>query len=315
MQVMQPIHDEEALPANTLDTLDTPKDTVDPVKETTLDEDSTLGSAPSDLSATTTVATQAQGAEQVQSNEHPPVFEGDGEDPYHTPIPERTSMEWIAYTVSLNYNKLATSVLSPLTRWHWYDRVPNTPFILGAVPSEELLPQIIKEEGVTDIVNMCAEFKGHLEKMQELGLHQCWIPTQDFCTPSLESIWIGVRYIEKCKSREPQKEQVQEQAHAQEHEQREPAEDRLDSPKSGGLEGGTVYLHCKAGRGRSATVALCWLVYAYKVTRIEAQVILFKARGQVDKSVHSHPEVVAFEKQVLEQEQEGSIARQDWPTN
>lgn len=45
---------------------------------------------------------------------------------------------------------------------------------------------------------MCAEFKGHIQTMKELGLVQCWLPTRDFSTPSVESIWAGVRFIEKC---------------------------------------------------------------------------------------------------------------------
>ncbi|KAK3830651.1 MAG: protein-tyrosine phosphatase-like protein [Linnemannia gamsii] len=180
-------------------------------------------------------------------------FEGDGADPAQ-PVPSRSTFDWLAYTVSLNYNRLAASLLSPLTHWHWHDPISNTSIILGAVPSQHLLFQLKRDHGVQNIVNMCAEFKGYLQTMKELGLVQCWLPTRDFSTPSVENIWAGVRFIEKCEKGWNER----------------------------GEEGrGKIYVHCKAGRGRSATVVLSWLVYCYKLTVIEAQVILLKARGQV----------------------------------
>ncbi|KAF9106173.1 hypothetical protein BGX29_010318 [Mortierella sp. GBA35] len=208
-------------------------------------------------------------------------FEGDGADPAQAAalIPPRSTFDWLAYTVSLNYNRLATSVLSPITRWHWYDPIPHTSIILGAVPSQHFLAQLQRDHAVQDIVNMCAEFKGHLQTMRELGLVQCWLPTQDFHTPSVENIWAGVRFIDKCER----------------HWKTLPEDQR-----------GAIYVHCKAGRGRSATVVLCWLVYCYKLKPIEAQ---------VDKNVYSHPEVIAFYEQVLDQESNGTLERKVWPSH
>ncbi|KAG9322642.1 hypothetical protein KVV02_002371 [Mortierella alpina] len=172
--------------------------------------------------------------------------------------PHQSLLDLVAYTVSLNYNRIATSrVLSPLTRWHWYDPIPHTPLILGALPSEHQLVHMQRYDKVQYIINMCAEFPGHSGTMSRLGLIQCWIPTRDFHTPSVDSIWRGVQFIEKFEtgcSALPQSER------------------------------GTIYLHCKAGRGRSATVALCWLVYTYSLTTIEAQRILLRARGQASDS-------------------------------
>lgn len=72
---------------------------------------------------------------------------------------------------------------------------------------------------------MCAEFKGHLQTMKELGLVQCWLPTKDFNTPSVENIWAGVRFIDKC-----------------EREWSEGPEDRR----------GAIYVHCKGNLEREA---------------------------------------------------------------
>ncbi|KAG0021271.1 hypothetical protein BGZ80_002740 [Entomortierella chlamydospora] len=184
-------------------------------------------------------------------------YQGDGVDPSKAAalIPQRTAIEWIAYSVSLNYNR-------------------------------QLLRQLQREQCLEDVVNLCAEFSGHIETMQELGLVQCWIPTRDFQTPSLESIWTGVRFISKCEARWQ----------------------GLDESKRGSL-----YIHCKAGRGRSATVALCWLLFAYKLIPEQAQLVLLKARAQVDKDIYLHSEVVSFYDQVLEQENNSDIVRIDWP--
>ncbi|KAG0336473.1 Phosphatidylglycerophosphatase and protein-tyrosine phosphatase 1 [Podila horticola] len=215
-------------------------------------------------------------------------FDGDGVDPLQPiELPQRTPADWVAYTVSLNYNRLATSfVFSLITRWHWYDPLPHTSLVLGAVPSSYQLESLQKQEKVENILNMCAEFRGHLEKMRELGLYQCWVPTRDFHTPSVPDIWTSVRFIEKC---EKQRQELPENVR------------------------GTIYLHCKAGRGRSATIALCWLVYYFKLSTLEAQAILLHARGQVDKDIHRHPEVISFYSQVQEQEVDGTIVRQKWP--
>ncbi|KAF8941986.1 hypothetical protein BGZ47_006974, partial [Haplosporangium gracile] len=117
--------------------------------------------------------TAANAATMATATAEPP-FDGDGADPSQAPaiIPPRSTFDWLAYTVSLNYNRLATSVFSPITHWHWYDPVPHTSIILGAVPSQHLLHQLQRDHAVQDIVNMCAEFKGHLQTMKELGLVQ-----------------------------------------------------------------------------------------------------------------------------------------------
>ncbi|KAF8977127.1 hypothetical protein BGZ46_007631 [Entomortierella lignicola] len=130
-------------------------------------------------------------------------FQGDGTDPSQAAllIPQRTLTEWLTYSISLNYNRLATSVLSPITHWQWYNRIPHTNVILGAVPSQQILVQLQREQRLENVVNMCAEFNGHIETMNDLGLVQCWIPTRDFQTPSLDSIWTGVRFMSKCGTR------------------------------------------------------------------------------------------------------------------
>jgi len=50
-------------------------------------------------------------------------------------------------------------------------------------------------------------------------------------------------------------------------------------------QGKTVYDHCKAGKGRSATVVLCWLVVRRGMSVEDAQALLSTRRPQVLKSL------------------------------
>lgn len=54
-----------------------------------------------------------------------------------------------------------------------------------------------------------------------------------------------------------------------------------------------VYVHCKGGNGRSAAIAFCWLLYARKMTLLEAQEYINEKRS-VRKTLYSQPNIVAF---------------------
>ncbi|KAF9971028.1 hypothetical protein BGZ73_006095 [Actinomortierella ambigua] len=222
---------------------------------------------------------------------------------------DRTAFERLAYAVSLNYNKpmhaclakrenykqedsrrycpykkldLATSIFYPVTGWHWYDPIRNTMCILGAVPSRNHLAHLSTTYNVRYVINMCAEFPGHLETMKELGIKQCWLPTKDFHTPSTDSLWRGVKYIEDVTAAAAvaaSRADIPTENGAEEPSPSSSwsftsAKDDSSQPK------GKIYLHCKAGRGRSASVAICWLVYEYDLTLAQAQKILLLCRGQ-----------------------------------
>lgn len=65
------------------------------------------------------------------------------------------------------------------------------------------------------------------------------LPVVDFTAPTLEQILEGVAFIENMKKQNK-----------------------------------TVYLHCKAGRGRSMVVAICWVIYSRNISAEEAQVFI-----------------------------------------
>jgi atypical dual specificity phosphatase len=57
------------------------------------------------------------------------------------------------------------------------------------------------------------------------------------------------------------------------------------------LAGGKVYVHCKAGRARSATVVICWLVKYRGMTLNQAQQHLLRCRPHVNATLPKRPVV------------------------
>jgi atypical dual specificity phosphatase len=112
----------------------------------------------------------------------------------------------------------------------------------------------LKKEKVTGVINMCEEYAGPIARYDQLGIEQLWLPTVDFNHPSEDSIIAGAEFIER---------------HAK--------------------AGGTVYVHCKAGRARSATVVLWWFVRFCGMTPEAAQQHLLKARPHVNPRIHLRP--------------------------
>jgi len=127
-------------------------------------------------------------------------------------------------------------------RW-WHEVDPAV--ILGALPLRSDA-EPLHGLGVRGVINMCQEYQGPMTEYARLGIEQLWLPTVDFNPPKLQDVSRGVEFI---------------QAHAQ-----------RDSK---------VYVHCKAGRARSATVVICWLVRHRSMSLEEAQLHLIKARPHV----------------------------------
>lgn len=147
---------------------------------------------------------------------------------------------------------------------HWWDEI-NAHLILGARP---LLgdPRRLQRLGVTGVVNMCREMPGPIKEYQQLGIEQLWLPTVDFNHPSAEHVEAGADFIERHR-----------------------------------LAGGRVYVHCKAGRARSATVVLWWLVKYGHLTPEEAQAAILAARPHSNPHIFERPVITELYRQ-LEQE-------------
>ena len=135
---------------------------------------------------------------------------------------------------------------------HWWDRV-DPHVILGALPFKRDAAKL-QREGVTGVINMCEEYPGPTARYEQLGIEQLWLPTVDFNHPSEEFVERGAEFIER---------------HAK--------------------SGGTVYVHCKAGRARSATIVLWWLVRFRGMTPEAAQRKLLAMRPHINPRVYLRP--------------------------
>jgi len=99
--------------------------------------------------------------------------------------------------------------------------------ILGCAPMSLLgHPQQLHKLGVKGVVNMCYEYPGPKVSYGKLGMKQLHLPTVDHTEPSVDKLIEAVDFIKQHKDR-----------------------------------GEKVYVHCKAGHGRAASVALCWLMH------------------------------------------------------
>jgi len=113
--------------------------------------------------------------------------------------------------------------------------------------------------GVRAVVNTCDEYAGPTDVYAELGITQLHLPTVDFVSPTLGDVRAGVEFIDEQLSR-----------------------------------GHAVYVHCKAGRGRSATIVLCWLMDKRKIPPTTALQALIEKRKQVSRHLAARPVVQEF---------------------
>lgn len=150
---------------------------------------------------------------------------------------------------TLGYNFLLGRILR---QRHWWDFV-NEQLILGALPFRRDAAKL-KQLGVSGVINMCEEYPGPTGEYARLNIEQLWLPTIDFTHPRAEDVEAGAEFIER---------------HVQ--------------------ASGKVYVHCKAGRARSATVVLWWLVRFRGMTPEVAQRHILAARPHVNPKIYMRP--------------------------
>lgn len=152
----------------------------------------------------------------------------------------------------LFYPTLAYNLL--MERWssrRWFDRVDEN-LILGALPFRSMTKQLVEEEGVGGVITMNEEYETRLlcnsaQEWQEAGVEQLCLRTVDLVgIPSLENLHRGADFAVRHRE-----------------------------------QGHTVYVHCKAGRCRSATMVAAILIRVYCVTPEEACERLVSLRPHV----------------------------------
>uniref|UniRef100_A0A3B3DSL3 Phosphatidylglycerophosphatase and protein-tyrosine phosphatase 1 n=1 Tax=Oryzias melastigma TaxID=30732 RepID=A0A3B3DSL3_ORYME len=146
---------------------------------------------------------------------------------------------------TLGYNV----VMEKLSSRRWFDRVDET-VILGALPFRSMTAQLL-EENVRGVVTMNEEYEtkrfcNSAQEWRAVGVEQLRLSTVDLTgVPSLQHLHRGVEFVLQHRER-----------------------------------GCCVYVHCKAGRSRSATLVAAYLIRLHCWTPEEA--------CQKLKSVRSH---------------------------
>lgn len=162
----------------------------------------------------------------------------------------------------------ARSVFYPTLAWNyslarilrvrnWWDFIDDH-VIVGAFPFAMDVPKM-HSAGVRAVVNTCEEYPGPRQAYEQHGIEQLWIPTTDFTHPKLHDVQQAVDFI---------------QQHCEDQQ--------------------TVYIHCKAGRARSATIALCWLIKHRSMSPEQGQALLLKHRAHINPRLTERPVVREF---------------------
>eukprot|EP01112_Ceratiomyxa_fruticulosa_P015880 TRINITY_DN473_c0_g1_i1.p1 TRINITY_DN473_c0_g1~~TRINITY_DN473_c0_g1_i1.p1 ORF type:complete len:223 (+),score=21.46 TRINITY_DN473_c0_g1_i1:575-1243(+) len=113
--------------------------------------------------------------------------------------------------------------------------------------------------GVRAVVNLCDEYSGPEQAYRQYGIKQLYLPTIDHHEPTLSHLKQAVEFIEQYTKR-----------------------------------GDVVMIHCRAGRGRSAAVAFCWLLYKTKMQPEEIQRHLLSRRKKVRKTLYLQPNILKY---------------------
>ena len=93
------------------------------------------------------------------------------------------------------------------------------------------------------VVNLCDEFMGPAAEYRKHGISLLWLRTVDHLEPTVPAMRTAVAFIEHHRKR-----------------------------------GAGVYIHCKSGRGRSAAIAMAWLLQVKRLTPLQANLQLLQVR-------------------------------------
>lgn len=140
---------------------------------------------------------------------------------------------------------------------NWWDAIDEH-VLLGALPFPRDVA-VLAELGVQAVVNTCEEYAGPRRAYARHRIEQLRVPVIDYAPPTRAQITEAIAFIER---------------HVQ--------------------AGRKVYLHCKAGQGRSATIALCWIMHTQDVGPEEAFRRLQAKRPQVNPHIVHRAAVQRF---------------------
>ena len=138
--------------------------------------------------------------------------------------------------------------------------------VVGSMPMASDV-EYLHSKGIVGVVNMCKEWAGPQDEYAQYGIQQVRLPTVDTVSPSTDDLERGVRFIGEI----------------------------LKKKKESGLVTGKVYIHCKGGIGRAATMSLAW--YVSKGHTIDEAFKLVKSkRSIISARVKTYKALQEFEK-------------------
>ncbi|CAF4019094.1 unnamed protein product [Adineta steineri] len=131
-----------------------------------------------------------------------------------------------------------THLLTYLGIRNGYDKIDNTVYV-GILPTIAMQKYLIEHEKVNAVISMNEDYELTYVSDQSLWakheIQHLRLPTVDFSNPQVENLFHGVEFLRTVR-----------QANK------------------------TAYIHCKAGRQRSANLAACYLIDTYGMTPEEA---------------------------------------------
>ena len=142
----------------------------------------------------------------------------------------------------------------------WTTVVDNA-VVLGGAPFGwcRYPEKLSRQFNVKGVVNMCEEYRGPVSSYRRLGIEHLRLPTVDHFEPSVEDLKKAVSFVQKHES-----------------------------------QGGRVYVHCRAGHGRSAAAVYAWLLYKEPLADpVELNEKLCSIRN-VRKSLWKQPNINIF---------------------
>lgn len=193
---------------------------------------------------------------------------------------------------------------------------------MGSMPLAVDAKYLREKKNIGLVVNMCREYNGPLQEYSLLGITQLHLPTPDVCEPDYHNILLGVHTIiehieahrlttedNKVIGNHPTSFQTDATAQVPSI---NPANKNLstdnsqvtttittapstssDTPVAPAVTN-RVFIHCKAGRGRAATMTLCYLLATTHLTPQEAMKHISKRRHVVEPSVQHFKVVQKF---------------------
>jgi atypical dual specificity phosphatase len=129
---------------------------------------------------------------------------------------------------------------------------------LGCLPTYIDVKQL-NQIGIEYVINMCAEYKGPIKTYEKYHIKQLYLPTIDSTAPSVKTIEKAIKFMNQA----------------------------LKEKKK-------IFVHCKAGMGRSATIVYCHLIVNENILPEDAIKLLKEKRPEITTSLVHYPSVKYF---------------------